>query len=137
MIAQETAAPRPPRIAHMPLYSIGAMSGFPFVVREHVRFRDVDALGHVNNAVYSTYLEQARLDALGELGSVILARVEIDFRAEIRFGDEVEVHSRCSRIGTRASTWITRSGSATASRPRRRACWSASTTSAAQCAAVG
>ena len=78
------------------------MSDFPFFVRERVRLRDLDAFGHVNNAVYSTYLEQARLDALGQLGSVILARVEIDFRAEIRLGDEVEVHSRCSRIGTKS-----------------------------------
>ena len=78
------------------------MSYFPFVVRERVRLRDIDAFGHVNNAVYSTYLEQARLEALGELGSVILARVEIDFRVEIRLGDEVEVHSRCSRIGTKS-----------------------------------
>ena len=78
------------------------LSDFPFVVRERVRLRDIDAFGHVNNAVYSTYLEQARLDALGELRSVILARVEIDFRAEIRLGDEVEVHSRCSRIGTKS-----------------------------------
>ena len=81
----------------------GSLSDFPFVVREQVRLRDIDAFGHVNNAVYSTYLEQARLDALGQLGSVILARVEIDFRAEIRLGDEVEVHSRCSRIGTKVA----------------------------------
>lgn len=30
---------------------------FPWIQREHVRFRDCDAMGHVNNAVYSTYLE--------------------------------------------------------------------------------
>ena len=86
----------------MPAPGAGSLSDFPFVVREQVRLRDIDAFGHVNNAVYSTYLEQARLDALGQLGSVILARVEIDFRAEIRLGDEVEVHSRCSRIGTKS-----------------------------------
>jgi acyl-CoA thioester hydrolase len=54
------------------------MSDFPFVRRERVRFRDCDAFGHVNNAVYSTYLE------------------------ELREGDELEVHSRCSRIGTKS-----------------------------------
>jgi acyl-CoA thioester hydrolase len=78
------------------------VSGWPFVIQERVRFRDVDSFGHVNNAVYSTYLEQARLDALGGLGSVILARVEIDFRSEIHVGEVVEVHSRCSRIGTKS-----------------------------------
>jgi acyl-CoA thioester hydrolase len=65
------------------------VEAFPFVVRERVRLRDIDSFGHVNNAVYSTYLEQARLHALGALGSVILARVEIDFRGEIRLGEEV------------------------------------------------
>lgn len=78
------------------------MSDFPFVHRERVRLRDIDSFGHVNNAVYSTYLEEARLDALGGLGAVILARVEIDFRAELYVGDEIEVHSRCSRIGTKS-----------------------------------
>lgn len=78
------------------------MSDWPFVVHERVRFRDIDSFGHVNNAVYSTYLEQARLDALGGLGSVILARVEIDFRAEVNVGEDVEVRSRCTRIGTKS-----------------------------------
>jgi acyl-CoA thioester hydrolase len=78
------------------------VSGWPFVIQERVRFRDVDSFGHVNNAVYSTYLEQARLDALGGLGSVILARVEIDFRSEVSVGEDVEVRSRCSRIGTKS-----------------------------------
>jgi acyl-CoA thioester hydrolase len=75
---------------------------YPWIRREHVRFRDVDAMGHVNNAVYSTYLEQARIGILGGLDTFILARVEIDFRAEMRAGEEVEVHSRCSRIGTKS-----------------------------------
>jgi acyl-CoA thioester hydrolase len=77
-------------------------SGFPVVHRERVRFRDCDAMGHVNNAVYSTYLEEARIRVLGGLAEFILARVEIDFRAELRAGEEVEIRSRCSRIGTKS-----------------------------------
>jgi acyl-CoA thioester hydrolase len=73
-----------------------------WVTRETVRFRDCDAMGHVNNAVYSTYLEQARIGIMGGLGEMILARVEIDFRAELRAGEEVEVRSRCERIGTKS-----------------------------------
>ena len=73
-----------------------------WVQREHVRFRDCDAMGHVNNAVFSTYLEQARIGILGGLEPFILARVEIDFRAELRAGEEVEVRSRCPRIGTKS-----------------------------------
>ena len=75
---------------------------YPWIQRERVRFRDCDAMGHVNNAVYSTYLEQARIAILGDLGTYILARVEIDFRAELRSGEEVAVLSRCSRIGTKS-----------------------------------
>jgi acyl-CoA thioester hydrolase len=88
---------------HICVYTIAAVTdAFPFVQREHVRFRDCDAMGHVNNAVYSTYLEQARIGILGDLEPFILARVEIDFRAELRAGAEVEVHSRCSRIGSKS-----------------------------------
>ena len=75
---------------------------FPFVQREHVRFRDCDAMGHANNAVYSTYLEQARIGILGGLEPFILARVEIDFRAELHAGEDIEVHSRCSKIGNKS-----------------------------------
>ena len=78
------------------------MADFPYVRHERVRFRDCDSMGHMNNAVYSTFLEEARIDALGGLADFILARVEIDFRAELRAGDEVEVRTRCSRIGTKS-----------------------------------
>ena len=75
---------------------------FPWIEREHVRFRDCDAMGHVNNAVYSTYLEQARIAILGGLEPYILARVEIDFRAELCAGEHVEVRSRCSHVGRKS-----------------------------------
>lgn len=78
------------------------MPELPYVHRERVRFRDCDAMGHVNNAVFSTYLEEARIGVLGGLAPFILARVEIDFRAELRQGEEIEVRSRCSRIGTKS-----------------------------------
>jgi acyl-CoA thioester hydrolase len=78
------------------------MSSFPWTTHEHVRFGDCDPMGHANNAVYSTYLEQARIAALGGLDPFILARVEIDFRSELRAGDELEVRTRCSRVGTKS-----------------------------------
>ncbi len=59
--------------------------------RVEIRWRDVDAYMHVNNAVYATYLEECRDEwvdrALGELGDswdFVLARVAIDFRRELR-----------------------------------------------------
>jgi acyl-CoA thioester hydrolase len=78
------------------------MDAFPFVHRERVRFRDCDAMGHVNNAVFSTYLEEARIGVLGGLSPFILARVEIDFRSQLRAGEEIEVGTRCSRVGTKS-----------------------------------
>jgi acyl-CoA thioester hydrolase len=77
-------------------------ASFPHVRRERVRFRDCDAMGHVNNAVYSTYLEEARIDVIGGLDGFILARVEIDFRAELRAGEEIAVGTRVARVGTKS-----------------------------------
>jgi acyl-CoA thioester hydrolase len=86
-----------------------------------VRFSDCDPLGHVNNAKYSTYLEQARivlwrkqLDfelgralAPGEMRGegFILARTEIDFRSEAHDGDELEVRLRLAGFGRTSATY--------------------------------
>jgi acyl-CoA thioester hydrolase len=78
------------------------MSDWTWVRGERVRWRDCDAMGHVNNAVYSTFLEEARIEALGGLAEFILARVEIDFRSELHAAEEIEVRTRCSRIGTKS-----------------------------------
>ena len=78
------------------------MPSYPYIHRERVRFRDCDAMGHVNNAVFSTYLEESRIGVLGGLSDFILARVEIDFRSELRMGEEVEVRTSCSRIGSKS-----------------------------------
>jgi acyl-CoA thioester hydrolase len=79
---------------------------FPLVHREVVRFRDLDALGHVNNAVYLTYLEQARVAFLNPTGAgyteVILARCEIDFRAPVSLGETVEIALWPTRIGNKS-----------------------------------
>lgn len=73
-----------------------------------VRFRDLDGFGHVNNAVFATYTELARirylLDVLQpahgfERMPLILARLEIDFRSPIQFGEEVTVETRVDRVG--------------------------------------
>jgi acyl-CoA thioester hydrolase len=83
-----------------------AVEGFDFVHPETVRFRDLDSLGHVNNAVFLTYLEEARIAYLVPLGAeasdMILARVEIDFRAPLRMGDELEIGVRPARVGTKS-----------------------------------
>ena len=97
--------------------------------RERVRWRDCDAMGHVNNAVYSTFLEEARIEALGGLAKFILARVEIDFRSELHAAEEIEVRTRCSRIGTKSLDLEHEIWQASVSGRRRRACSSGTTTS--------
>jgi acyl-CoA thioester hydrolase len=74
-----------------------------------VRWRDVDALGHVNHAVFLTYLEEGR-DAfytrlLGGDPSYVVVRLEIDFRAEVRYPDRrVTVRIEAERMGTTSLT---------------------------------
>lgn len=82
------------------------MEGFPVKVPVQVRFRDLDALGHVNNAVYLTYFEVARVAYFSRLerdwverGHFILARAEVDFLRPIHLEDPVEVGVRVVRIG--------------------------------------
>jgi len=73
-----------------------------------VRFNDTDALGHVNNASFAQYSEIGRLDfgkATGQqVTSLILARLAIDFRAQINLGDKVVVTTWVERIGRSSVT---------------------------------
>ena len=80
--------------------------------RIEIRWRDLDAYNHVNNAVYLTYLEEARDEWLERaLGSddaawgYVLARVAIDFRRELRQDDD-EVVASCAlaRLGNSSVT---------------------------------
>jgi acyl-CoA thioester hydrolase len=74
------------------------------------RFRDTDAMGHINNAVYFTYLEVARMAYWervadpADRGRVpfILAHAACDFRSEARVDETLEVGVRCTWIGTRS-----------------------------------
>lgn len=77
-----------------------------------IRWRDLDAYRHVNNAVYATYLEECRdelidslLDGIGDAWDYVLARVAIDYRRELTQADGVVV-VRCAveRLGTSSIT---------------------------------
>jgi len=88
------------------------LSGFPYVWPVEVRFRDLDALGHVNNAVFLTYLESARiaywLELSGRSGldglDMILARVEIDYRAQAGYREQLDVGVRVAAVGRSSVT---------------------------------
>src|SRR3954469_12949044 len=76
--------------------------------RIEVRWRDVDNYGHVNNAVYLTYLEEVRDEWLARtlqddeaVWDYVVAHVSIDFRREVtQADDEVVATCRLERIGT-------------------------------------
>lgn len=87
-----------------------ASRAFTVVQQLHPRFRDTDAMGHINNAVYISYLEVARqaywqaLSGSSNYRDVpfILARVECDFRSEALQSEVLELHIRCSWVGTKS-----------------------------------
>ena len=71
-----------------------------------VRFRDIDSFGHVNNAVYATYLEQARADYFREVLGVglteietVIAALEVEFKQPIRLKQKIEVHIAPPEVG--------------------------------------
>jgi acyl-CoA thioester hydrolase len=72
-----------------------------------VRFRDVDAMGHVNNAVYATYLEQARVDYIEDVvgesvldTGAVIADLHVEFERPIDRGATVTVAVRAGELGT-------------------------------------
>jgi acyl-CoA thioester hydrolase len=97
-----------------------------FVHELDVRFRDCDPMGHVNNAVYLTYLEQARFfhwrasglvelargseaaaagAAPADVPGVIIARVEIDYRRPAKYGDRLRIDVGVAAIGRTSFTY--------------------------------
>jgi acyl-CoA thioester hydrolase len=76
-----------------------------------LRWRDMDMLGHLNQAVYHELLEEARGALLASLGegqrhqTWVLARVELDYRSEVRKDHgSVEIVVRVWRVGTKSLT---------------------------------
>lgn len=86
---------------------------FKFETTVDVRYTDIDTYGHVNNAVYATFLEEARVDYLTHVvggehaditGSddglgIVLATLELDFQASLGPSDSVTVAVRVPRLG--------------------------------------
>ena len=75
----------------------------------NVRWRDTDALGHVNHAVFLTYLEEGRdaffVQTFGGEPDYVMARIEVDFRAEVRHPQRrVTVRLAVEHLGTTSLT---------------------------------
>jgi acyl-CoA thioester hydrolase len=89
--------------------AVGA-NAYPHTIEIEVAFRDLDAMGHVNNAVYLSYLESARIkyviDLLGlkDLPDmpIILGEVTISFRSPALFRERLTIGSGVTRFGNKS-----------------------------------
>jgi acyl-CoA thioester hydrolase len=82
------------------------MEGFPCVVEQRVAFRDLDALGHVNNAVYASYFETGRVEylaAVSETGVIdpfhlILAELTITYKSPAFLRETLLIGTRITEM---------------------------------------
>ena len=77
-----------------------------------LRWRDLDALNHVNNATFLTFLEEARLrwfaqlpgPWFGEAWMPVVAAINVNYRAQLSWPGEIVVQLRCERLGNSSLT---------------------------------
>jgi len=94
--------------------SLRPMSEFAFTTTVPIRYRDVDPWDHVNNAVFATYMEEARSEYLDTVfderigtRNFVLANLELDYHAPVTYdGDGVEVAVRTAELGESSLTLV-------------------------------
>ncbi|MES0874685.1 acyl-CoA thioesterase [Sinimarinibacterium thermocellulolyticum] len=87
-------------------------AAYRFWVPEHVRFADLDLIGHVNNKAYATYAESGRAAFLRHIGlwrpdaarQSVVVRLQIDYRQELHYPAELRIGVRVLDIGRRSFT---------------------------------
>jgi acyl-CoA thioester hydrolase len=92
--------------------AVPRLADFPHRVGDIVRYGDLDAQGHVNNAVFATYFESGRVAMfrMPDLGigldgaTFVLARTEIDFLQELRWPGTVEIGTAVAKFGRSSFT---------------------------------
>ncbi len=90
-------------------------TNYPYETQIQVTFRDLDALGHVNNAVYFTYLESARIQYITKFMEqslpnrfdllsipIILVEASCTYKSQALFGEKLTVGVGVSRFGTKS-----------------------------------
>ena len=87
---------------------------FELLVPITVRWGDMDAYGHVNNATFSTYFETARMKFFewvqifdykeGERHAPAIVSATINFRQQVHYPAELEAGIRCIKVGTKSFT---------------------------------
>lgn len=81
------------------------ISDFPLTTTDKLRYADTDRQGHVNNAVFATFLETGRVEVivnegLADVGaSFVIARLELDFLSEVNWPGDVEIGTAVREIG--------------------------------------
>jgi acyl-CoA thioester hydrolase len=92
-----------------------AMESYRFVIPMEVRYGDLDPQGHLNNSRHLTFFEQARIQYWIHLGlftkdqsfmdiGVIMAEARVTYRAPIYFGQDVQVGTRTTHLGSKSLT---------------------------------
>ena len=91
-------------------------SDFDYWSSIKTRWRDMDALGHLNHAVYLGYMESARVDVYIQLGfsgirkdmdeSTILASMDVHYLSQVKHPASLDVGHRISRVGTKSFDFL-------------------------------
>lgn len=83
-------------------------SDYRFWVKEHVRFADLDLVGHVNNKSYTVYAESGRVAFLRETGfwtggkeapQNVIVRMELDYLRELHYPADLDIGVRVTHLG--------------------------------------
>ncbi|MGM0545724.1 MAG: acyl-CoA thioesterase [Bacteroidota bacterium] len=87
---------------------------FPHWTTLSIRFRDLDPLNHVNNAIFSTYYEEARIDFIQQVQtladqlkngySFVLANIEIEFIRPVEYPTDIVIGSGIKKLGNSSIT---------------------------------
>jgi acyl-CoA thioester hydrolase len=96
-----------------PLDSTPHLEDFPFRVTDNVRFGDLDPNQHVNNAVYATYFETGRVMLMKDRSygllppgfAWLMVRLDMHFRAELRWPGTIEMGLGLSKFGRTSVTF--------------------------------
>ena len=84
---------------------------FKHKVKIKVRFSDLDAMGHVNNATYLSYLEEARISYFYNILNIpqdslafnaVVAKIDIDYLNELHLSEDVDVYTRLVKFGQKS-----------------------------------
>ena len=89
---------------------------YPYTMSVEVSFRDIDSMGHVNNAVYMTYMETARVKYLHELVQraginelgMVVAEAHVTYKSPALWGEQLTVGLGISRFGSKSFDYVYR-----------------------------